>query len=135
MGESAERMARRNEIAREAQDEFARALAPARGRAIAAGRFDARWCRLPCRRQRRLGAQAVHADTLVRADTSVEKLASLRPAFAKDGTITAGNASPLTDGAAAVLLMSEEGARARLTAARARALAGRTSASIRRTSC
>ena len=53
----------------------------------------------------------VHADGLVRADTSVEKLAKLRPVFAKDGTLTAGNSSALTDGAAAVLLMSEEKAR------------------------
>src|SRR5439155_5144559 len=49
---------------------------------------------------------------LVRADTSVEKLGKLRPAFARDGTLTAGNSSALTDGAAAVLLMSEEKARA-----------------------
>lgn len=54
----------------------------------------------------------VHSDDLVRADTSMEKLSRLRPVFAKDGTLTAGNSSPLTDGAAAVLLMSEEKARA-----------------------
>jgi acetyl-CoA acyltransferase len=45
---------------------------------------------------------------MVRADTSVEKLSRLRPAFAKNGTLTAANSTPLTDGAAAVLLMSEE---------------------------
>ncbi|MFT9630694.1 thiolase C-terminal domain-containing protein, partial [Mycobacteroides abscessus] len=49
---------------------------------------------------------------LVRENTSVEKLATLKPVFNRDGTVTAGNASPLTDGAAAVLLMSEEKARA-----------------------
>jgi acetyl-CoA acyltransferase len=54
----------------------------------------------------------VHADGIVRGDTSVDKLAKLRPVFAKDGTLTAGNSSALTDGAAAVLLMSEEKARA-----------------------
>ena len=54
----------------------------------------------------------VHADSLVRADTSVDKLAKLQPVFAKDGTLTAGNSSPLTDGAAAVLLMSEDKASA-----------------------
>jgi acetyl-CoA acyltransferase len=48
----------------------------------------------------------------VRADTSLEKLGKLRPAFKKDGTLTAGNSSALTDGAAAVLLMSEERAKA-----------------------
>jgi acetyl-CoA acyltransferase len=54
----------------------------------------------------------VHNDNLVRADTDVDKLGKLKPAFAKDGTVTAGNASPLTDGAAAVMLMSEEKAAA-----------------------
>src|SRR5207248_10806660 len=54
----------------------------------------------------------VEADNLVRADTSLESLAKLRPVFdRKYGTITAGNASPLTDGAAAVVLMSEEKAK------------------------
>ena len=54
----------------------------------------------------------VHGDTIVRADTSVEALGKLRPVFAKNGTLTAGNSSALTDGAAAVLLMSEEKAKA-----------------------
>lgn len=56
------------------------------------------------------GPTWVHTDTIVRADTSLEKLAKLRPAFARDGsgTVTAGNSSPLTDGAAAVLMMREE---------------------------
>ena len=48
----------------------------------------------------------------MRGDTNADKLARLRPVFAKDGTLTAGNSSPLTDGAAAVLLMSEEKAKA-----------------------
>jgi acetyl-CoA acyltransferase len=106
MGESAERMARRNEISREAQDAFAVRSHQRAAAAIASGRFadevvavetEGRW---------------VHGDGLVRADTSVEKLAKLRPVFAKDGTLTAGNSSPLTDGGAAVLLMSEDKARA-----------------------
>ena len=54
----------------------------------------------------------LHTDQLVRADTSLEKLAKLRPVFSKTGTISAGNASPLTDGAAATVIMSEEKARA-----------------------
>ena len=54
----------------------------------------------------------VEFDTGPRPDTSAEKLAALRPAFDPEGTITAGNASPVTDGASAVLLMSEERARA-----------------------
>ena len=52
-------------------------------------------------------------DNNVRADTSLEKLAKLKPSFAKDGTLTAGNSTPLTDGAAAVLLGSEDWARSR----------------------
>ena len=52
-------------------------------------------------------------DNNVRADSSLEKLAKLKPSFAKDGTLTAGNSTPLTDGAAAVLLASEDWARAR----------------------
>jgi acetyl-CoA acetyltransferase family protein len=55
--------------------------------------------------------EGVTGDTGPRADTSLEKLATLKPAFAPDGTITAGNSSPVTDGASAVLLMSEERAR------------------------
>jgi len=53
------------------------------------------------------------ADNNVRADSSLEKLAKLKPSFAKDGTLTAGNSTPLTDGAAAVLLGSEDWARSR----------------------
>jgi acetyl-CoA acyltransferase len=107
MGEAAERMARRNEITREAQDAFAACSHQRAAAAIAAGRFDDEV--VPVQTP---DGKWVHADGLVRADTSVEKLAKLRPVFDKDGTLTAGNSSALTDGAAAVLLMSEEKARA-----------------------
>ena len=107
MGESAERMAKRNEIARKAQDEFAVRSHHRAAAAIAAGRFDDEI--VPVQTP---AGKWVHADGLVRADTSVEKLSKLRPVFAKDGTLTAGNSSALTDGAAAVLLMSEEKAKA-----------------------
>jgi acetyl-CoA acyltransferase len=106
MGESAERMAKRNEITRESQDEFAVRSHHRAAAAIASGRFDDEVT--PVQNPE---GKWVHADGLVRADTSVEKLAKLRPAFAKDGTLTAGNSSALTDGAASVLLMSEEKAR------------------------
>jgi acetyl-CoA acyltransferase len=106
MGESAERMATRNEISRSAQDEFAARSHHRAARAIASGRFATEVA--PVQTPRGFA----HTDNLVRADTSVEKLAKLRPVFAKDGTITAGNASPLTDGAAATILMSEEKAQA-----------------------
>lgn len=107
MGEAAEDMARRNEISREAQDEFAVRSHHRAAAAIASGRLRKEICPVETP-----DGKTVTADTLVRADTSVEKLAKLRPAFAKDGTLTAGNSSPLTDGAAAVLLMSEEKAKA-----------------------
>ena len=107
MGESAERMAKRNEITREAQDAFAARSHHRAAAAIASGRFDEEITPVQSPE-----GKWVHADGLVRADTSVEKLAKLRPAFAKDGTLTAGNSSALTDGAASVLLMSEEKARA-----------------------
>src|SRR5580693_6303212 len=106
MGESAERMATRNEISRKSQDEFAVRSHHRAAAAIAAGRFDDEI--VPVQTP---AGKWVHADGLVRADTSVEKLGKLRPVFAKDGTLTAGNSSALTDGAAAVLLMSEEKAR------------------------
>jgi acetyl-CoA acyltransferase len=106
MGESAERMAQRNEISREAQDELAARSHHRAAAAIASGRFDDEVTKVQTPKG------WVHVDNLVRADTSVEKLAKLRPVFAKDGTITAGNASPLTDGAAATVLMSEEKAKA-----------------------
>jgi len=110
MGQSAERMAKENHIPREAQDEWALRS----HRLAAAGTADGR-----------LTAEIVPtfvppdytevlaADNGIRADTSMEKLAQLRPAFdRKYGSVTAGNASPLTDGASAVLLMSEDKARA-----------------------
>jgi acetyl-CoA acyltransferase len=102
MGESAERMAQRNEISRYAQDEFALRSHKRAARAIATGRFDDEVTKVET------PSGFVHVDTLVRADTSLEKLGKLKPVFAKGGTITAGNASALTDGAAAVVLMSEE---------------------------
>lgn len=107
MGESAERMARRNEISREAQDSFALQSHHRAARAVASGRFadEIGAVELP-------NGERILADNLIRADTSEEKLARLRPVFASDGTLTAGNSSPLTDGAAAVLLMSEEKAKA-----------------------
>jgi acetyl-CoA acyltransferase len=106
MGESAESMARRNEITREAQDHFAERSHHRAAAAIASGRFDDEVTPVET------ADGWVYADNIVRGDTTFEKLSKLRPVFSKDGTVTAGNASPLTDGAAAVLLMSEEKARA-----------------------
>lgn len=107
MGVAAEKMARRNEISRAEQDEFAVRSHHRAANAIATGRFDEEVCTVTTPE-----GTKVYADGLVRADTSTEKLARLRPVFAKDGTLTAGNSSPLTDGGAAVLLMSHAKARA-----------------------
>ncbi len=107
MGEAAEEMAARNEISREAQDEFTERSHHRAAAAIASGRFDAEI--VPVQGD---GGKWVHTDGIVRADTSLEKLARLRPVFAKNGTLTAGNSSALTDGGAAVLLMEEQKARA-----------------------
>ena len=107
MGESAEEMAERNGITREAQDAFAARSHHKSAAAIASGRFDREIIAVDTPEGKR-----VTADTLVRGDTTPEKLAKLKPAFKEGGTLTAGNASALTDGAASVLLMSEERARA-----------------------
>ncbi len=103
MGEAAEEMARRNEISREAQDELALRSHNRAAAAIESGRFDREVSAVHTSK-----GEWVYKDDLVRADSSMAKLAKLRPVFAKDGTLTAGNSSPLTDGAASVLLMNEE---------------------------
>jgi acetyl-CoA C-acetyltransferase len=107
MGVHAERVADKHEVTREAQDEFAlrshqRALA-----AIAQGRFADEI--VPVEVASRKGPITVDTDENPRADTSLEALARLKPAFKLDGgTVTAGNAPGITDGAAAVVLASEE---------------------------
>ncbi|MFT4623331.1 MAG: acetyl-CoA acyltransferase [Myxococcota bacterium] len=106
MGEAAERMAERNGISRADQDAFAARSHHRAAAAISAGRFaDELW---PVQTKR----SKVFSDEIVRADTSAERLAKLRPVFKKGGTLTAGNSSALTDGSAAVLMMSEDKARA-----------------------
>lgn len=107
MGEAAERMATRNGVTREEQDAFAVASHHNAAAAIASGRFDDEVIAVETPEGKR-----VYADTLVRANTSTDALAKLRPVFARNGTLTAGNSSPLTDGAAGVLIMTEEKAKA-----------------------
>jgi acetyl-CoA C-acetyltransferase len=107
MGIHAERVAGKHNVTREAQDEFAlrshqRALA-----AIEEGRFRDEI--VPVSVEGRKGPTIVDTDENPRADTSLEALAKLKPAFQPDGgTVTAGNAPGITDGAAAVVLASEE---------------------------
>ncbi len=110
MGESAEKMAKENGISREEQDLFALQSHRRAAEAVASGRFadEVMTVVVPPKFD-----NVVEKDNLVRGETTLEALAKLRPVFDRRyGTITAGNASPLTDGAAAVLLMSEEKAKA-----------------------
>jgi len=110
MGQSAEKMAKENGISREAQDAFALRSHLNAARGTADGRLTAEIAPyfLPPAFDR-----IESTDNGVRSDTSLEQLAKLRPVYdRKHGTVTAGNASPLTDGASAVLIMSEEKARA-----------------------
>jgi acetyl-CoA acyltransferase len=110
MGQSAEQMAKDNGISRAEQDE----IALRSHKNAAAARDDGRLGLeiAPVHVAPKYGT-TVGADTLIRADTSTEALAKLKPAFdRRHGSVTAGNSSPLTDGAAAVLLMSEDRAKA-----------------------
>jgi acetyl-CoA acyltransferase len=107
MGESAERMASINTIGREEQDRWALRSHTLAARGWDDGRLAAEV--VPFYRD----GQAFREDGHIRRDTTLEKLSTLRPVFDRaHGSITAGNASPLTDGAATVLLLSEERARA-----------------------
>ncbi|MEJ7733484.1 MAG: acetyl-CoA C-acyltransferase FadI [Polyangiaceae bacterium] len=109
MGEAAEKMAKLNGISREEQDKIALRSHQNASRAWEDGTFAAEVMHvLPPPYD-----APVDRDNLVRADTSLEALAKLKPAFdRKHGTITAGNASPLTDGASALVLMRESTVRA-----------------------
>ena len=109
MGQSAEKMAKINGVSREEQDQFALRSHRLAAAGTADGRLTAEMT--PVWTPPRYETVAVN-DNGIRTDTSIEQMASLRPVFDKRyGTITAGNASPLTDGGAAVLLMSEEKAK------------------------
>jgi acetyl-CoA acetyltransferase family protein len=103
LGEGAELLASTYGISREAQDAFALRSHQQAAAAWDAGRYADEVVALP-------GVELAR-DECVRADSSMEALAKLRPAFRPDGTVTAGNASPLNDGAAAVLLADADGAR------------------------
>ncbi len=106
MGETAEVLARHYEISRDEQDEFAARSQQRAAVAIAAGRFEAEL--LPLQLKDRKGnVKMFSTDEHVRAQTSIEDLQKLAPVFAKDGTVTAGNSSGITDGAAALLVLSE----------------------------
>jgi acetyl-CoA C-acetyltransferase len=111
MGETAERLADRYGISREEQDEVAYRSHANAVAAIDAGRFGEEI--IPVTVRGRKGEVKVQVDEHPRRDISRESLAALKPVFRPDGTVTAGNASGLNDGAAAVVLMSGEKAAAR----------------------
>lgn len=106
MGETAENVARRHQITRARQEELAveshRKAAAAQGE----GRLQDEIVAM------QVNGALVEADGCIRADTSLEALAGLKPAFATDGSVTAATSSPLTDGASAVLVTSEDYAKA-----------------------
>jgi acetyl-CoA C-acetyltransferase len=104
MGVTAENVAKKYEISRREQDEFAAASQQKAEAAQKAGRFKAEIA--PLNIVTRKGTTVFDGDEFIRAGTTADALGELKPAFSKDGTVTAGNASGLNDGAAAVMMMS-----------------------------
>jgi acetyl-CoA C-acetyltransferase len=104
MGNTAENVARAFQITRDEQDQFAYNSQRKAGEAMAAGRFADEIA--PVTVKGRKGDVVASADEYPKPDTTLEILGKLRPAFAKDGSVTAGNASGINDGAAAVVVMT-----------------------------
>jgi acetyl-CoA C-acetyltransferase len=133
MGMTAENVAERCKVSREAQDEWA---ALSQARAVAArdsGHFDPEIVGVDIPETHDAGGDVIAAHKVARDDgprpgTTTEALAKLKPAFRPGGTVTAGNSCPLNDGAAAILITSEEKARARGLKPRARIVASAVAA-------
>jgi acetyl-CoA acyltransferase len=106
MGETAEEVQKLHQISREEQDQFALASHQKAVRAREEGRFRDEI--VPVTVEGKKGNLMVDSDEGPRADTSLEKLAKLKPAFRKDGTVTAGNSSSINDGASLVVVCSED---------------------------
>ena len=123
MGVTAENVAAEYEVSREDQDAFAAESQRKAGEALKSGRFKDEIVAVPV--QRKKETVLVDTDEHPRPESNAEVLAKLRPAFAKDGSVTAGNASGINDGAAAVVVMSASRAKAegRTPLARIRAYA------------
>jgi len=111
MGITAENIAQKYQVTRADQDNFAAASQQKAEAAIAAGRFEAEI--IPVSVKTRKEEIAVTKDEFPRSGVTAEALGNLRPAFKKDGTVTAGNASGINDGAAAVVLMRASEAKKR----------------------
>jgi acetyl-CoA acyltransferase len=118
MGFTAERVAERWNVSRQDQDAYAYESHMKAARALEADRFAGQVVPIPVERVRWEGAKkqvdttTFARDELVRADTSLERLAKLPPAFKTNGTVTAGNSSPYSDGSAALVLTTRERAQA-----------------------
>ena len=106
MGETAENVAERYGVSREDQDAFALESHRRAAAAFEEGRFDDEIVPVPVP-QRKGDPVVVHSDEGVRPDTTLEKLAALKPVFREGGTVTAGNSSQLNDGASCVVVCSE----------------------------
>src|SRR5580658_5806612 len=104
MGTTAENVAKKYDISRREQDEFAAASQQKAEAAQKAGKFKAEIA--PVEVPGKKGTTLFESDEYIRAGTTAQALAELKPAFSKDGTVTAGNASGINDGAAAVMMMS-----------------------------
>ncbi|MEX0873779.1 MAG: acetyl-CoA C-acetyltransferase [Actinomycetota bacterium] len=112
MGDATDEYNQRFDLSREEQDEFAARSHQLAAKAIETGRFADETVPVEVP-QRKGDPVVVDRDEGVRPDTTIDSLAKLRPAFIKDGTITAGNASQISDGGAAVVVMSREEAESR----------------------
>jgi acetyl-CoA C-acetyltransferase len=112
MGLTAELVADRYELTRESQDAFAAESHRRAADAAAASRFDAETCKVLVP-QGKKDPITISADEGIRGDTTAASLGKLKPAFKKDGSVTAGNASQISDGAAAVVVMEEGEAKRR----------------------
>ena len=110
MGNTAEEIVRRYHVSREDQDSFAADSQQRAERAVASGAFDREIVAVEVP-QRKGASLRVTRDEYPRAGTTAEKLAALKPAFAKDGTVTAGNSSGINDGASALVIATEKKAR------------------------
>jgi acetyl-CoA C-acetyltransferase len=107
MGETAENLARQYNISRDEQDEYALRTQQRAAAAIDGGRFDDEIVAVEVK-ARKGETTTLTRDEHPRADTSIEGLRKLAPVFSKDGTVTAGNSSGITDGAAAIVVVGEE---------------------------
>jgi acetyl-CoA C-acetyltransferase len=111
MGNTAENVAQKYQLTRQEQDEFAQASQRKAGEAMKSGRFAEEIA--PVTVKGRKGDVVVKDDEYPKPETSMEILGKLRPAFSKEGTVTAGNASGINDGAAAAVVMSADEAKRR----------------------